>query len=117
MRAPTADVRTWPQGASRSPYDDWTVDELKKRAKEIGLSGYSSKRKADLISDCVTTEPVNDPSLWLDRPRPASSPPLPDGSRFDTVVVGADRPDCVPALELSRAGPRWRSSRVAVPVR
>ena len=30
-------------------YEDWTVDELKKKAKEIGLTGYSSKRKGDLI--------------------------------------------------------------------
>lgn len=25
------------------------MDELRKRAKELGLTGYSSKRKADLI--------------------------------------------------------------------
>jgi hypothetical protein len=30
-------------------YDDWTVPELKKKAKEIGLTGYSKKRKSDLI--------------------------------------------------------------------
>lgn len=39
------------KGGKSPSYEDWTVDELKKRAKEIGLSGYSSKRKADLISD------------------------------------------------------------------
>ncbi|MFM1722430.1 MULTISPECIES: Rho termination factor N-terminal domain-containing protein [Rhodococcus] len=39
------------KGGKSSSYEDWTVDELKKRAKEIGLSGYSSKRKADLISE------------------------------------------------------------------
>jgi hypothetical protein len=38
------------RGGSHGDYDDWTVDELKKRAKEIGLSGYSSMRKAELIS-------------------------------------------------------------------
>ncbi len=47
---------------------------------------------------------MNDPSLWLDRPRPASSPPLPDGSRFDAVVVGAGLTGLCTALELSRAG-------------
>ena len=39
------------KGGKSPSYEDWTVDELKKRAKEIGLSGYSSKRKADLISE------------------------------------------------------------------
>ena len=35
-------------GASRS-YDEWTVPELKRRAKEIGLTGFSSKRKSELV--------------------------------------------------------------------
>lgn len=39
------------KGGKSQSYEDWTVDELKKRAKEICLSGYSSKRKADLISE------------------------------------------------------------------
>ncbi|WP_458682366.1 FAD-dependent oxidoreductase [Prescottella equi] len=47
---------------------------------------------------------MNDPSLWLDRPRPASSPRLPGGSRFDAVVVGAGLTGLCTALELSRAG-------------
>ncbi|MDR6905476.1 hypothetical protein J2X63_001162 [Agromyces sp. 3263] len=38
------------KGGRSGDYDDWTVEELKKRAKEIGLTGYSSKRKAELIS-------------------------------------------------------------------
>ena len=38
------------KGGKSGDYDDWTVEELKKRAKEIGLTGYSSKRKAELIS-------------------------------------------------------------------
>ncbi|WP_404473375.1 Rho termination factor N-terminal domain-containing protein [Microbacterium aerolatum] len=37
------------RGGKASDYEDWTVDELRKRAKELGLSGYSGKRKADLI--------------------------------------------------------------------
>jgi hypothetical protein len=38
------------KGGKSGDYDDWTVEELKKRAKEIGLTGYSGKRKAELIS-------------------------------------------------------------------
>ena len=38
------------KGGESGSYEDWTVDELKKRAKELGLSGYSDKRKAELIS-------------------------------------------------------------------
>lgn len=30
-------------------YEDWTVPELKDKAKEIGLTGYSRKRKPELI--------------------------------------------------------------------
>jgi hypothetical protein len=31
-------------------YENWTVPELKARAKEIGLKGYSAKKKSELIS-------------------------------------------------------------------
>ena len=38
------------KGGKSGSYDDWTVADLKKRAKEIGLSGYSNLTKAKLIS-------------------------------------------------------------------
>jgi hypothetical protein len=37
------------KGGESGSYDDWTVPELKKRAKELGLSGYSKKNKKELI--------------------------------------------------------------------
>ncbi|ANS27891.1 hypothetical protein R1CP_16000 [Rhodococcus opacus] len=39
------------KGGKSGSYEDWTVDELKKRAKELGISGYSSKRKGELIDE------------------------------------------------------------------
>ncbi|GAA2981044.1 hypothetical protein JOD63_002696 [Microbacterium terrae] len=38
------------KGGESGSYDDWTVPELRKRAKELGVTGYSGKRKAELIS-------------------------------------------------------------------
>ena len=38
------------KGGESGSYDDWTVSDLKKRAKEIGLSGYSNLSKDKLIS-------------------------------------------------------------------
>lgn len=38
------------KGGESGDYEDWTVPELKKRAKELGLSGYSRKRKSELIT-------------------------------------------------------------------
>ena len=38
------------KGGKSGSYDDWTVPQLRKRAKELGLSGYSGLTKARLIS-------------------------------------------------------------------
>jgi hypothetical protein len=38
------------KGGKAGDYDDWTVSKLRARAKELGLKGYSGKRKAELIS-------------------------------------------------------------------
>jgi hypothetical protein len=38
------------KGGESGSYEDWTVAELRDRAREIGLSGYSGKRKSELVS-------------------------------------------------------------------
>ena len=38
------------RGGESGEYNDWPVTELKKRAKELGLHGYSAKRKSELIA-------------------------------------------------------------------
>jgi hypothetical protein len=38
------------KGGKSGSYDDWTVPDLRKRAKEIGLSGYSALTKQKLIT-------------------------------------------------------------------
>jgi hypothetical protein len=38
------------KGGKAGDYDDWTVSKLRARAKELGITGYSGKRKAELIS-------------------------------------------------------------------
>jgi len=38
------------RGGEAGDYEEWTVDRLRQRAKELGIEGYSGKRKAELIS-------------------------------------------------------------------
>ena len=38
------------RGAKAKDYDDRTVPELRKRAKELGLKGYSGKKKSELVA-------------------------------------------------------------------
>lgn len=37
------------KGGKSGDYDDWTVAHLKARAKELGITGYSGKRKNEII--------------------------------------------------------------------
>jgi hypothetical protein len=38
------------RGGKSGDYDDWTVPRLRARARELGISGYSGKKKSELIS-------------------------------------------------------------------
>lgn len=38
------------RGGNAENYEDRTVPELRKRAKELGITGYSGKKKSELIS-------------------------------------------------------------------
>ena len=38
------------KGGRSGSYDDWTVPQLRKRAKELGLPNYSGKKKSELVS-------------------------------------------------------------------
>ena len=37
------------RGGSSPSYEEWTVDELRERARELGVEGRSTMRKAELV--------------------------------------------------------------------
>lgn len=37
------------KGGKHPAYEDWTVNELRKRASELDMHGYSKKSKSELI--------------------------------------------------------------------
>lgn len=37
------------RGGTSAAYEDWTVDELRERASEIGIEGRSTMHKSELI--------------------------------------------------------------------
>ena len=37
------------KGGSSGSYEDWSVDDLRKRAGELGIEGRSKMRKSDLV--------------------------------------------------------------------
>lgn len=37
------------RGGEARPYEEWTVDELRRRAAELGIEGRSTMRKAELV--------------------------------------------------------------------
>lgn len=38
------------KGGKSGDYEDWTVEDLRRRAREIGVEGRSTMRKGELIS-------------------------------------------------------------------
>lgn len=38
------------KGGQSGDYEDWTVEDLRRRAREIGVEGRSTMRKGELIS-------------------------------------------------------------------
>lgn len=38
------------KGGASGDYDEWTVEHLRSRARELGLHGYSGKKKAELVT-------------------------------------------------------------------
>ena len=50
MPPPAASSPSARRAGESGSYDDWTMPELKKRARELGLSGYSGPTKGKLIA-------------------------------------------------------------------
>ena len=38
------------KGGKAGDYEEWSVSDLRHRAKELGMSGYSTLRKSELVS-------------------------------------------------------------------
>ena len=38
------------KGGKAGSYDDWTVDDLRKRARQLGIEGRSSMNKSQLVN-------------------------------------------------------------------
>ena len=38
------------KGGRSRDYDEWTVEQLRSRAKELGMHGYSGTKKSDLVA-------------------------------------------------------------------
>ena len=43
------DMHPFEKGGKAPPYEDWTVEELRARARELDIEGRSTLRKAGLI--------------------------------------------------------------------
>jgi hypothetical protein len=45
----TSRTQVGKKGGRSGSYDDWTVEELRKRAAELGIAGRSTMTKSDLV--------------------------------------------------------------------
>jgi len=52
------------KGAKAPSYDDWSVPDLRDKARQVGIKGRSSMSKKELVPRCAITEPA---SLGRDR--------------------------------------------------
>jgi hypothetical protein len=49
MRAATSRTSVGRKGGRSESYDDWNVDDLRKRAGQIGIEGRSKMNKSELV--------------------------------------------------------------------